>query len=138
MSVLFDLRAVRHALRVIAEHAGLERAILAVVGFALDHEAVLIEIVPVARAGIVGAEPAQRELEIARRAGPAFGHGARMERPAAMLETAHERGVFKLHDFHGWSLRGALALRQYIRLAPRASGGDRLPCTGFDRVPLRS
>src|SRR5207247_531834 len=40
---LVDLRAVGHAFRVIAEHAGLERAVLAIVGFTLDHEAALIK-----------------------------------------------------------------------------------------------
>src|SRR5207302_8698199 len=66
---LVDLRAVGHPFRVVAEHAGLERAILAVVGFTLDHEPILIEIVPVPRPGIIGAEPRQRELEVAGRAG---------------------------------------------------------------------
>src|SRR5262245_19171457 len=97
---LVDLRAVVHALRIVAEHAGLERAILAVVRLAFNHKAVLIEIVPVARPGVVGAEPAERELEIARRAWLAFHDGAGMERAAAMLEAAHLGGRFKLDDFH--------------------------------------
>ena len=124
---LVDLRAVRHAFRVVAEHAGLERAVLAVVGLALDHETVLIEIVPVARAGIVGAEPAQRELEIARRARRPLRHGARMERAAAVLEAAHERGIVKLHDFHGFAPGLVLALRHYSRTARLRSGGAQLP-----------
>src|SRR5262249_12567243 len=97
---LVDLRAVVHAFRIVAEHAGLERPVLAIVGLALDHIAVLVEVVPVAGAGIVGAEAAERELEIARRAGLAFHDGAGMEGAAAMFETAHFGGVFKLYDFH--------------------------------------
>src|SRR5262245_24363587 len=56
---------------------------------------------PVPRAGIVGAEPAKRELEIPWRAGRALDDGARMERAAAMFEATHFGRLFKLHDFHG-------------------------------------
>src|SRR5262249_22453173 len=98
---LVDLRAVVHAFRIVAEHAGLERTVLAIVGPAFDHVAVLVEIVPMAGAGIVGAKPAERELEIARRAGCAFHDGAGMEGAAAVLEAAHFGGGFKLYDFHG-------------------------------------
>src|SRR6266568_2275730 len=58
-----DLRAVIHAFRIVAEHAGLERAVLAIVRVAFDHEAILIEIVAVPRSGIIGAELAERKLE---------------------------------------------------------------------------
>src|SRR5215813_12268208 len=108
---LVDLRAVVHAFRIVAEHTGLERPVLTVVGLALDHVSVLVEIVPVPRTRIVGAEPAQRELEIARRAGFALDDGARMEGAAAVFEAAHFGRVFKLHDFHGLLLAArALAI----------------------------
>src|SRR5215470_3529669 len=101
---LVDLRAVGHALRVVAEHAGLERPILTVIGLALDHVAVLVEVVPVTRTRIVGAEPAQRELEIPRRAGRTLDDGARVKGAAAVFEAAHFGRVFELHDFHGMLL----------------------------------
>src|SRR5262249_3424475 len=105
---LVELRAVVHAFRIVAEHAGLEWPVLTVVGLALDHVAVLIEIVPMPRTRIVGAEPAQRELEVPRCAGLALDDGARMECAAAVFEAPHFGRVFKLHDFHGLLLAARL------------------------------
>src|SRR5262249_28048210 len=97
---LVDLRAVMHALRIVAEHAGFERTVLPIVGLALEHEAVLIEIVPMPRARIVGAECADGEFEIARRPRLALAEGARVKGAAAMLETAHLRNVVVLRNSH--------------------------------------
>src|SRR4029450_4607016 len=97
---LVDLRARMPAFRIVAEHAGLERAVLAVVGLAFNHEAILIEIVSVPRPRIIGAEPAERELEIARRPGLPFHDRAGVEGAAAMLEATHLGSFFKLNDFH--------------------------------------
>src|SRR5262245_50146554 len=100
---ILALRAVVDRLREVADHAGGELAVAAIVEDAFELVADLLEIVPVARRVEIAAHLPERDLEIVERAGRALHHDAAMEDAAAMLEAALERDVVGLHDFHGVS-----------------------------------
>src|SRR5262249_10565926 len=99
------LRPVINRLREIADHAGDELAVAAIVEHAFELVADLLEIVPVARRVEIAAHLAERELEIVERARLAFHHDAAVKCAAAMLEAALERDLVGLHNLHRFLLR---------------------------------
>src|SRR6478735_2670616 len=102
---VLGLRAVIHRLREVADHAGDELAVAAVVEHALELVADLLEIMPVAGRVEIAAHLAERKLEIVERAGLAFDHDTAVEDAAAMLQAALERDLVGLDDLHGFLLR---------------------------------
>jgi hypothetical protein len=101
---VLGLRAVIHRLREVADHAGDELAVAAVVEHALELVADLLEIMPVAGRVEIAAHLAERKLEIVERAGLAFHHDTAVEDAAAMLQAALERDLVGLDDLHGFLL----------------------------------
>jgi hypothetical protein len=94
------LRTIGRAFREIADHAGLHHAIAREVEIALELEAELLEVVPMARRDEILVAPSHGELEIVAPAGRAFHQVAEMEHAAAMLQAACPLQLVALYDFH--------------------------------------
>src|SRR5262249_28992240 len=101
---ILALRPVIDRLREVADHAGGELAVAAVIERAFALIADLLEIVPVARRIEIAAHLPERNLEIVDAAGLAFHHDAAVERAAAMFEAALQWDLVGLNDLHGFLL----------------------------------
>ena len=128
------LRAVIDRLGEIADHAGRELAVAAVVQHAFELVADLLEIVPVAGRVEIAAHLPERELEIVERAGLAFHHDAAVEDAAAMLQAALERDLVGLDDLHCFLLRPRpVRTRQDKSVRTDYLGGSLLAAPEVDR-----
>ena len=102
---LLRLRAVEHTFREIADRARRHSAIAVEVGFAVELDADLFKVVPVAGRIEVALRHANPDLEIIDRSGVALKKPARMKHAAAIFKTAHQRNFVALNHLHGCFLQ---------------------------------